>query len=195
MAVSPAIPVLYHVDRLREGRSYATRLVRAIQDGKDVFTLMCSFQLPEPWQPSRSWPMPQVAPPESCPDEVAIIRRMATEQHERTEEAKAWLRGYAQVRCYPPLMRKLRGSLLCMSPQAREESPVAVKHAGERIDPEGRRTYLYWMKAKTEQKYPASLQKVLYFSSIFDRSVDVGWPSKCIIAYISDLHLCVVSSS
>jgi len=148
LAVSPAAPVLYYVDRLREGRSYATRLVRAVQGGKDVFTMMCSFQLPEPWQPSRSWSMPQVVPPESCPDEVNLIRRMAEEQHERTEEAKAWLRGYAQ---------------------AREESPVAVKHAGERVGPDGRRTFLYWMKAKTDQKYSASLQK-------------------CIMAYISDLH-------
>jgi acyl-CoA thioesterase II len=160
MAVIPDVPVLYHVNRIREGRSYATRLVRAVQNGKDVHTMMCSFQLPEPWQPTRSWQMPQVAPPESCPDEVAIIRRMATEQHERTEEAKAWLRGYAQVRCYPPLSRKLSDSLLCVYPQAREESPVAVKHAGERLGPDGRKTYLYWMKAKTQQKYPASLQKV-----------------------------------
>lgn len=148
LAVSPASPVLYFVDRVREGRSYATRLVRAVQGGRDVFTMMCSFQLPEPWQPSRSWPMPQVIPPESCPDEVELIRRMADEQHERTAEEKAWLRGYAQ---------------------AREESPVAVKHAGERVDSDGRRTFLYWMKAKTNQKYSASLQK-------------------CIMAYISDLH-------
>jgi hypothetical protein len=107
--------------------------------------------------------MPQVVPPENCPDEVDLIRRMAEEQHERTEEAKAWLRGYAQVRHYPPLMRKLRNSLLCVSHQAREESPVAVKHAGERVGPDGRRTFLYWMKAKsgpTDQKYSASLQKV-----------------------------------
>ncbi|KAI9466074.1 thioesterase II [Lactarius psammicola] len=147
-AVSPALPVLYYVDRVREGRSYATRLVRAVQGGKDALTMMCSFQVPEPWQPSRSWPMYKVQPPESCPDEVELIRRMANEQHERTEEAKAWLRGYAQ---------------------AREESPVAVRHAGEHIGPDGRRTFLYWMKAKTDKKFTTSLQK-------------------CIMAYISDLH-------
>ncbi|KAH9059998.1 thioesterase II [Lactarius vividus] len=147
-AVSPAIPVLYYVDRVRDGRSYATRLVRAVQGGKDALTMMCSFQLPEPWQPSQSWKMYKVEPPESCPDEVELLRRMATEQPDRTEEAKAWLRGYAQ---------------------AREESPVAVKHAGEHIDPDGRRTFLYWMKAKTDKKFPTSLHK-------------------CIMAYISDLH-------
>ncbi|KAI9446585.1 thioesterase II [Lactarius indigo] len=147
-AVSPSVPVLYYVDRVRDGRSYATRLVRAVQGGKDALTMMCSFQLPEPWQPSQSWPMFKVVPPESCPDEVELIRRMATEQPNRTEEAKAWLRGYAQ---------------------AREESPVAVKHAGEHIGPDGRRTFLYWMKAKTDKKFSASLHK-------------------CIMAYISDLH-------
>ena len=115
--------------------------------------------------------MPQVVPPERCPDEVEFIRRMAVEQHERTEEAKAWLRGYAQVKHYPPRMRKLRNSLLCLTHQAREESPVAVKHAGERVGPDGRRTFLYWMKAKTDQKYPASLQKVCIspLSSVSER--------------------------
>ncbi|KAH9001402.1 thioesterase II [Lactarius akahatsu] len=140
-AVTPSIPVLYYVDRVREGRSYATRLVRAVQGGKDALTMMCSFQLPEPWQPSQSWKMYKVAPPESCPDEVELLRRMATEQLDRTEDAKAWLRGYAQ---------------------AREESPVAVKHAGEHIGPDGRRTFLYWMKAKTDKKFPVSLHKVVF---------------------------------
>jgi acyl-CoA thioesterase 8 len=99
LGVSPATPVLYYVDRVREGRSYATRFVRAVQGGKAVFIMMCSFQLPEHWQPTRYWPMPKVTPPEDCPDEVELIRRMAEEQPDRTEEAKAWLRGYAKVGC------------------------------------------------------------------------------------------------
>ena len=46
------IPVLYIVERVREGRSYATRSVRAIQRGKAIFILSASFQRPEPDQPS-----------------------------------------------------------------------------------------------------------------------------------------------
>jgi acyl-CoA thioesterase II len=97
LGVSPAIPVLCYVDRVRDGKSYATRSVRAVQGGKAVFIMMCSFQLPEHRQPSRYWPMPKVAPPEDCVDEVELIRRMAGEQPDRTEEARAWLRGYAKV--------------------------------------------------------------------------------------------------
>ena len=89
--------MLYYVDRVRDGRSYATRSVRAVQGGKAVFVLMCSFQVPEHQQPSRYWPMPEVSPPEDCPDEVELIRRMAEEQLDRTDEARAWLRGYAKV--------------------------------------------------------------------------------------------------
>jgi len=109
LGVSPAIPVLYYVDRVRDGRSYATRSVRAVQGGKAVFIMMCSFQLPEHRQPSRYWPMPKVAPPEDCVDEVELIRRMAEEQPDRTEEARAWLRGYAKVNHFWSLA-KLRHS-------------------------------------------------------------------------------------
>lgn len=89
--------MLYYVDRVRDGRSYATRFVRAVQSGKAVLIMMCSFQLPENRQPSRYWPMPSVPRPEDCADEPELLRRMAQEQPYRTEEAKAWLRGYAKV--------------------------------------------------------------------------------------------------
>lgn len=44
----PARPLVYQVDRLRDGRSYATRRVTAVQGGKPVFTLSASFKHPEP---------------------------------------------------------------------------------------------------------------------------------------------------
>ena len=36
-------PVLYHVERVREGRSFATRTVQARQRGRPIFTVTCSF--------------------------------------------------------------------------------------------------------------------------------------------------------
>ncbi|GAA5973709.1 hypothetical protein JCM11641_005092 [Rhodosporidiobolus odoratus] len=56
------IPVLYTVRRLRDGRSYSTRSVVASQQGLPIFSLTCSFCLPEPQQPVRSvsipsWPL------------------------------------------------------------------------------------------------------------------------------------------
>jgi acyl-CoA thioesterase-2 len=39
----PAIPILYEVDRIRDGRSFSTRRVVAIQNGQAIFNLACSF--------------------------------------------------------------------------------------------------------------------------------------------------------
>jgi len=96
-SVSQDNPVLYSIDRVRDGSSYATRFVRAVQDGKTVYIMMCSFQLPEHLQPSRYWPMPKVTPPEDCIDDVEHIRRLVEARPDRSEEAKAWILGYAQV--------------------------------------------------------------------------------------------------
>jgi len=43
----PARPVLYQVERSRDGNSFATRRVLAIQKGEQIFNMACSFQVPE----------------------------------------------------------------------------------------------------------------------------------------------------
>jgi acyl-CoA thioesterase II len=60
----PAVPLVYLVDRVRDGRSFTTRRVSAIQHGKTIFTLSASFHGDEPG-PSHAIAMPQVPPPES----------------------------------------------------------------------------------------------------------------------------------
>ena len=44
----PTVPILYEVDRLRDGRSFSTRRVVAIQHGRAIFNLQASFHAPEP---------------------------------------------------------------------------------------------------------------------------------------------------
>ena len=44
----PNIPIVYEVDRIRDGRSFTTRRVVAIQHGKAIFNLSASFQILEP---------------------------------------------------------------------------------------------------------------------------------------------------
>ena len=44
----PTIPILYEVDRIRDGRSFTTRRVVAIQHGEAIFNLQASFHAPEP---------------------------------------------------------------------------------------------------------------------------------------------------
>lgn len=73
-------PIDYHVDRIRSGRSYTTRVVRALQDGKTIFIMLCSFQKPEPWQPTYRSPMPDVPVPDQCETVQEYFRKCAEEQ-------------------------------------------------------------------------------------------------------------------
>ncbi|HEY7143975.1 MAG TPA: acyl-CoA thioesterase II [Streptosporangiaceae bacterium] len=60
----PTVPIVYLVDRVRDGRSFTTRRVSAIQHGKTIFTLSASFHHGEPGA-THATPMPEVPPPES----------------------------------------------------------------------------------------------------------------------------------
>jgi acyl-CoA thioesterase II len=62
----PSVPLVYTVDRVRDGRSFTTRRVSAVQHGKVIFTLSASFQVLEDG-PSHQAPMPDVPDPESLP--------------------------------------------------------------------------------------------------------------------------------
>ncbi len=59
----PAIPLVYSVERVRDGRSFTTRRVSAIQHGRTIFTLSASFHKAEPGL-VHATPMPRVPPPE-----------------------------------------------------------------------------------------------------------------------------------
>jgi acyl-CoA thioesterase II len=64
----PTTPIIYEVDRIRDGRSFTTRRVNAIQHGKAIFTLIASFQVDEEGM-DHAMPMPDGLPePESLPD-------------------------------------------------------------------------------------------------------------------------------
>src|SRR6266700_4663178 len=59
----PSVPLIYSVDRVRDGRSFTTRRVTAIQHGKPIFALSASFHHAEPG-PEYALPMPVAPPPE-----------------------------------------------------------------------------------------------------------------------------------
>ena len=64
----PTVPILYEVDRIRDGRSFTTRRVVAIQHGQAIFNLQASFHVHEPGL-DHQLPMPTDVPdPESLPD-------------------------------------------------------------------------------------------------------------------------------
>ncbi len=62
----PNIPIVYEVDRIRDGKSFTTRRVVAIQHGKAIFNLAASFQIDEAG-PDHQDPMPDVPDPDALP--------------------------------------------------------------------------------------------------------------------------------
>ncbi|RJS92488.1 acyl-CoA thioesterase II [Salinisphaera sp. Q1T1-3] len=56
--------IVYEVDNIREGRSFAARRVQAIQHGRPIFSMLASFHVPECGYVHQS-EMPDVAPPET----------------------------------------------------------------------------------------------------------------------------------
>jgi acyl-CoA thioesterase-2 len=64
----PAVPIVYTVDRVRDGRSFTTRRISAIQHGKTIFTLSASFHHPEPGVQHAV-----VIPPVPAPDAVTRL--------------------------------------------------------------------------------------------------------------------------
>ncbi|HSN97236.1 MAG TPA: acyl-CoA thioesterase II [Candidatus Nanopelagicales bacterium] len=69
-------PLVYDVDRVRDGGSFTTRRVVAIQGGNVIFVLSCSFQTVEPGFEHQD-PMPEVPAPESLPTELELLASVA----------------------------------------------------------------------------------------------------------------------
>ena len=63
----PAAPILYEVDRIRDGRSFTTRRVVAIQHGRAIFNLQCSFHIDEGPGPTHQAEMPRVPRADDLP--------------------------------------------------------------------------------------------------------------------------------
>lgn len=64
----PSVPILYEVDRIRDGRSFTTRRVMAIQHGRPIFNMSASFHVLEPGF-DHQFPMAtDVTPPQELPD-------------------------------------------------------------------------------------------------------------------------------
>jgi acyl-CoA thioesterase II len=77
-----AAPIVYFVDRLRDGKSFSTRRVTAIQHGRAIFNMSASFHVHEEG-PEHQLEIPAVPAPEELPREIDLIRGMAARIPER----------------------------------------------------------------------------------------------------------------
>jgi acyl-CoA thioesterase II len=81
-AGDPEHPIVYEVDRSRDGASFTSRRVVAIQRGEQIFHMSASFQVTEQ-AIDRQGPMPAVADPESLPDMNAAIEELRRKAPDR----------------------------------------------------------------------------------------------------------------
>ncbi|MDX2158084.1 MAG: acyl-CoA thioesterase II [Hyphomicrobiaceae bacterium] len=75
LAGDPLAPIVYDVERIRDGGSFTTRRVKAIQHGRAIFAMSVSFQKSEESLDHGS-PMPDVPPPEALPTEKDLLARL-----------------------------------------------------------------------------------------------------------------------
>jgi len=75
LAGDTKVPIVYDVERVRDGRSFTTRRVRAIQHGQPIFTMSVSFHGDEPGMTHQA-EMPQVPKPEDLPSESEIRKNV-----------------------------------------------------------------------------------------------------------------------
>ena len=78
------VPIVYDVERIRDGRSFATRRVSARQHGRPIYFMTADFQIPEPGLEHQD-AMPEVAGPEQGMPLVELARERGPEAAEHWE--------------------------------------------------------------------------------------------------------------
>ncbi len=72
LAGDPSLPIIYDVERIREGGSFTTRRVKAVQHGRAIFSMSASFHKHEEGFDHQS-AMPDVPPPEALPNPKVLF--------------------------------------------------------------------------------------------------------------------------
>lgn len=83
-AGDPTVPIIYEVDRIRDGRSFSTRRVVAIQHGAAIFSMSASFHKEEPGL-THQIEMPDVPGPEDVPSEAELKEKLIDKLPERVK--------------------------------------------------------------------------------------------------------------
>jgi len=84
-------PIVYEVDRIRDGRSYTTRRIVAIQRGKPIFNMSTSFKTREEGI-EHQCEMPDVPGPEDLPNMTELGKQALAELPEKLSRFLQWQR-------------------------------------------------------------------------------------------------------
>lgn len=114
LAGDPAHPIIYQVERTRDGGSFTTRRVKATQHGQTIFIMACSFHKPEEGY-EHQLPMPEVPPPEEVPSADGLIARFVEQLPEN-------------MRCYWTRERPIEMRPVDMSRYLSRHKQAPVQH-------------------------------------------------------------------
>lgn len=84
------LPVVYEVERLRDGKSFSARQVKAIQRGRPILSMIASFHKSEPGF-EHQVPMPKVPPPDALRPWHELVQEWISQEPDIREEARAAL--------------------------------------------------------------------------------------------------------
>ena len=90
-------PIVYQVERVRDGRSFTTRRCVAIQAGRPIFDLFASFHLDEPGL-EHQVAMPDVPDPDTLPSDAEVEARYGAML---PPALKAWFKGERAIELRP----------------------------------------------------------------------------------------------
>ncbi len=118
-----AVPIIYDVERIRDGRSFSVRRVVARQHGKSIFYLTASFHIAEVGFDHQDT-MPRVPAPEDCPSMGDVSRHVTG-----LNEDRSWEREWAALDVRYAADSRPGGRLESASEPARTQ--IWIKAAGE----------------------------------------------------------------
>ena len=91
------VPILYVVDRIRDGRSFTTRRVVAVQHGQAIFNMAISFQVLEDGL-DHQFEAPEVPGPDELEDEMTLRKKFAEDLPDEFED---WVERERPIECRP----------------------------------------------------------------------------------------------
>ena len=86
----PNVPILYQVDRIRDGASFTTRRIVAIQHGRAIFNMSASFQVEEDGL-EHQMPMPEAPGPEELPGDPELLERFRASAPNEFADELGWM--------------------------------------------------------------------------------------------------------
>jgi acyl-CoA thioesterase-2 len=124
-AGDPSIPIIFNVDRIRDGRSFATRRVVAVQHGEAIFNMSVSYHIVEDGYEHQD-PIPDAPAPESLP---TWEERMAEIADKMPAQATNWLSAERPIE-----YRSLEPHGMFASEPATGPNPVWIRANGKLPD-------------------------------------------------------------